>query len=48
MPIKQYSSGMRVRLAFAIAAQLDTQILLVDEVLSVADDAFSARCVSPS
>jgi lipopolysaccharide transport system ATP-binding protein len=44
-PIKHYSSGMRVRLAFAIAIQLDTQILLVDEVLSVADDAFRERCI---
>jgi lipopolysaccharide transport system ATP-binding protein len=45
-PIKHYSSGMRVRLAFAIAVQLDTQILLVDEVLSVADDAFRERCIA--
>jgi lipopolysaccharide transport system ATP-binding protein len=45
-PIKHYSSGMRVRLAFAIAAQLDTQILLVDEVLSVADDAFREMCLA--
>jgi lipopolysaccharide transport system ATP-binding protein len=45
-PIKHYSSGMRVRLAFAIAAQLDTQILLVDEVLSVADDAFREMCIA--
>jgi lipopolysaccharide transport system ATP-binding protein len=45
-PIKHYSSGMRVRLAFAIAAQLDTQILLVDEVLSVADDTFRETCLA--
>ena len=45
-PIKHYSSGTRVRLAFAIAAQLDTQILLVDEVLSVADDAFREMCIA--
>jgi lipopolysaccharide transport system ATP-binding protein len=45
-PIKHYSSGMRVRLAFAIAVQLDTQILLLDEVLSVADDAFRELCIA--
>ena len=45
-PVKHYSSGMRMRLAFAIAAQLDTQILLVDEVLSVADDAFREMCIA--
>lgn len=39
-PIKHYSSGMRMRLAFAVAAQLETEILLVDEALSVADAAF--------
>lgn len=45
-PIKHYSSGMRMRLAFAVAAHLDTQILLVDEVLSVADDAFREMCIT--
>ncbi|MFN0120824.1 MAG: ABC transporter ATP-binding protein [Blastocatellia bacterium] len=45
-PVKHYSSGMRTRLAFAVAAHLDTQILLVDEVLAVADDAFRARCIA--
>ncbi|MFN2468606.1 MAG: ABC transporter ATP-binding protein [Gaiellaceae bacterium] len=42
-PVKRYSSGMYVRLAFAVAAHLDTDILLVDEVLSVGDFAFQRR-----
>ncbi len=42
-PVKRYSSGMYVRLAFAVAAHLDTEILLVDEVLSVGDFAFQRR-----
>jgi lipopolysaccharide transport system ATP-binding protein len=44
-PIKRYSSGMYVRLAFAVAAHLDTEILLVDEVLAVGDAAFQKRCL---
>lgn len=44
-PIKRYSSGMRVRLAFAVAAHLDPEILLVDEVLAVGDVAFQDKCV---
>jgi lipopolysaccharide transport system ATP-binding protein len=44
-PIKHYSSGMYVRLAFAVAAHLDTEILLVDEVLSVGDMAFQRKCL---
>jgi lipopolysaccharide transport system ATP-binding protein len=44
-PIKHYSSGMYVRLAFSIAAHLDAEILLVDEVLSVGDIQFQEKCV---
>lgn len=44
--VKRYSSGMRMRLAFSIAAHLDTDILLVDEVLAVGDLAFQEKCLS--
>ena len=44
-PVKRYSSGMYVRLAFAIAAYLETEILLVDEVLAVGDQAFQKKCL---
>ena len=44
-PVKRYSSGMYVRLAFAVAAHLDSDILLVDEVLSVGDFGFQRRCL---
>jgi lipopolysaccharide transport system ATP-binding protein len=44
-PVKFYSSGMRVRLAFAVAAHLETEILLVDEVLAVGDAAFQKKCL---
>ena len=44
-PVKRYSSGMRVRLAFAVAAHLNPEILLVDEVLAVGDAEFQRRCL---
>lgn len=44
-PVKRYSSGMYVRLAFAVAAHLDPEILVVDEVLAVGDFAFQAKCL---
>jgi lipopolysaccharide transport system ATP-binding protein len=44
-PVKRYSSGMYMRLAFAVAAHLDTEILLVDEVLAVGDAAFQEKCL---
>ena len=44
-PIKRYSSGMQVRLAFSVAAYLEPEILLVDEVLAVGDAAFQKRCL---
>ncbi|MCD9622740.1 polysaccharide ABC transporter ATP-binding protein [Rhabdothermincola salaria] len=44
-PVKRYSSGMYVRLAFAVAAHLQTEILLVDEVLAVGDQEFQAKCL---
>lgn len=45
LPIKRYSSGMYMRLAFSVAAHLDPEILLVDEVLAVGDIAFQKKCL---
>jgi lipopolysaccharide transport system ATP-binding protein len=45
MPVKRYSSGMYVRLAFSIAAHMEPEVLLVDEVLSVGDQAFQEKCL---
>ncbi len=44
-PVKRYSSGMRVRLAFAVAAHLEPEIMLIDEVLAVGDVAFQKKCL---
>ena len=44
-PVKRYSSGMYVRLAFAVAAHLEPEILIVDEVLAVGDDMFQKKCL---
>jgi len=44
-PVKRYSSGMYMRLAFAVAAHLETEILLVDEVLAVGDISFQKKCL---
>ncbi len=45
-PAKRYSSGMYVKLAFAVAAHLDSEILVMDEVLAVGDMAFQQKCLS--
>lgn len=44
-PVKRYSSGMRVRLAFSVAAHLEPEILVIDEVLAVGDAAFQKKCI---
>ncbi|RPI74657.1 MAG: ABC transporter ATP-binding protein [Desulfobacteraceae bacterium] len=45
-PVKRYSSGMYMRLAFAVAAHLETEILLIDEVLAVGDGQFQKKCLA--
>jgi lipopolysaccharide transport system ATP-binding protein len=45
-PVKRYSSGMRVRLAFSVAAHLEPEILLIDEVLAVGDAQFQKKCIN--
>ncbi len=45
VPVRTYSSGMYVRLAFAVAVSVDPDVLLLDEVLAVGDEAFSAKCL---
>jgi lipopolysaccharide transport system ATP-binding protein len=44
-PVKHYSSGMKVRLAFSVAAHLEPEILLIDEVLAVGDAEFQEKCL---
>ncbi|MCI0562671.1 MAG: ABC transporter ATP-binding protein, partial [Nitrososphaera sp.] len=46
MPVKRYSSGMYIRLAFAVGAHLESEVLFVDEVLAVGDGEFQVKCLS--
>jgi ABC-type polysaccharide/polyol phosphate transport system ATPase subunit len=46
MPVRTYSSGMLVRLGFSIAAHLDADVMLIDEVLAVGDEAFQRKCLT--
>jgi ABC-type polysaccharide/polyol phosphate transport system ATPase subunit len=46
MPVRTYSSGMSMRLAFAVAAHVDADVLLLDEVLAVGDEAFQRKCLA--
>jgi lipopolysaccharide transport system ATP-binding protein len=45
LPVKTYSSGMYLRLAFAVAIHVDPEVLLIDEILAVGDEAFQAKCL---
>ena len=45
-PVKRYSSGMFVKLAFSVAAHLDNEIMIMDEVLAVGDMAFQQKCIN--
>jgi lipopolysaccharide transport system ATP-binding protein len=45
-PVKHFSSGMNVRLAFSVAAHLEPEIMLMDEVLAVGDNAFKEKCLN--